>query len=72
MFQIVTRSKNIWDIFLESFIWSSMNYSKDNFKNSSLIFKPNYFISFLITTFFFLINFLDNYLSPFLIIIFIL
>ncbi len=44
-----------WDMgdFLESFIWLSMDDSKDNFKNNYLIFNPNYFISFLITTFFF-------------------
>ncbi len=53
--------------FLESFVWSSMDHSKDNFKNNYLIFKPNYFISFFIN-FFFLINFHNNYLPPFLII----
>jgi hypothetical protein len=45
--------------FLESFIWSSMDHSKDNFINNYLIFKPNYFI---------LNNFFNKYLPPFLII----
>jgi hypothetical protein len=31
---------------LESFIWLSMDHSKDNFKNNYLIFKPNYLILF--------------------------
>jgi hypothetical protein len=47
----------------------SMDHSKDNFRNNCLIFKPNYFISFLITFFsffFFLLTFFNNYLSPFL------
>jgi hypothetical protein len=37
--------------FSKSFIWLSMDYSKDNFKNNYLILKLNYFISFLIITF---------------------
>ncbi len=54
--------------FLESFIWSFIDHSKDNFRNNYLIFKPNYFIFFLLNNyFFFLINFLNNYLQPFLI-----
>ncbi len=36
--------------FFESFIWSSMDHSKNNFRNNYLIFKSTYFISFLITT----------------------
>jgi hypothetical protein len=46
--------------FLESIVifgillygWLSMNNFKDNFKNNYLFFKPNYFFSFLMTTFF--------------------
>jgi hypothetical protein len=37
--------------FLEFFVWSSMDDSKDNFKNNYFNFKPNYFIFFLVTTF---------------------
>jgi hypothetical protein len=37
--------------FLKFFVWSSMDHSKDNFKNNYFIIKPNYFISFLIITF---------------------
>jgi hypothetical protein len=51
--------------FLESFVWLSMDHSKDNFKNNYLIF-PNYFISFLIIIF--SMNVFNNYLSHFLII----
>jgi hypothetical protein len=43
-----------------------MDHSKGNFRNNYLIFKPNYFISFLIILPFH-INFLNNYLPPFLI-----
>jgi hypothetical protein len=32
--------------------WLLMDHSKDNFRNNYLIFKLNYFISFLIITFF--------------------
>jgi len=32
--------------FLESFIWSFMDNSKNNLKNNYLIFKPKYFIFF--------------------------
>jgi hypothetical protein len=35
-----------------------MDHSKDNFRSKYLIFKLNYFISFLITTSFFLLTFL--------------
>ncbi len=41
--------------FVESFVWLFMDYSKDILRNNSLIFKPNYFISFLII---FLLTFL--------------
>ncbi len=37
---------------------------KDNFRNNCFIFKLNYFKKILII-FFFLINFLNNYLPPF-------
>jgi hypothetical protein len=40
-----------------------MNHAKDNFKNNYLIFKPNYI--FFLVTFFFPINFIDNYLPLF-------
>jgi hypothetical protein len=53
-FNLVTSNWN-WYMgdFLECFVWSSMDHSKDNLKNNCLlIFKPNY-ISFLITTSFF-------------------
>jgi hypothetical protein len=36
--------------FLKSFIWSSMDHSKDNFRNNLLDLKPNYFNSFLTIT----------------------
>ncbi len=36
--------------FLEPFIQLSMDHSKDNFRSNYFIFKPNYFIYFLITT----------------------
>jgi hypothetical protein len=52
--------------FWKFFVWSSINHFKDNFKKNYFIFKPNYFISFLILTFF-LMNFLNNYFLPFLI-----
>jgi hypothetical protein len=39
--------------FLEFFVWSSMDHSKEKFKNNYLIFKPKYFIYFLITIFFY-------------------
>jgi hypothetical protein len=48
-----------------------MDHSKNYFKKHYFIFKLNNFISFLITNFF-SINFLNNYLSSFLITIFIL
>ncbi len=41
--------------FVESFVWLFMDYSKDILRNNYLIFKPNYFISFLII---FLLTFL--------------
>jgi len=45
----VTSNQNYYmGDFLESLIWSSMDHSKDNFRNNYLIFKLNYFISFLI------------------------
>jgi len=31
--------------FLKSFIWSSMDHSKEFFKDNYLIFKPNYFLN---------------------------
>jgi hypothetical protein len=44
--------------FLKSFVWLSMDHSKENFKNNYLIFKHNYFkiasfflLTFLITTY---------------------
>jgi hypothetical protein len=52
-------------------LWLSMDHSKDNFKNNYVIFKPNYFLFFLIINFF-LINLFNNFLPPFLIIISIL
>ncbi len=56
--------------FLESFIWLSMDHSKDNFKNIYLIFKSNYFIKnyLFFNNFFISMNFFNNYLPPFLII----
>jgi len=39
-------------IFLEFFVWSFMDHFKDNLKNNYLIFKPKYFISFLIPAYF--------------------
>jgi len=47
-FQWQVIGTGIGGIFLKSFVRSSMDHSKDNFKNNYLIFKPNYFISFLI------------------------
>jgi hypothetical protein len=38
----------IWKIFWESLVWSSMDQSKNNWRNICLIFKPNYFNFFLI------------------------
>jgi hypothetical protein len=32
-------------VFLESLGWLSMNHLKDNSRNNSLFFRPNYFIS---------------------------
>jgi len=63
---LVTSNQN-WYMgdFLESFIWSSMDHSKDNLKNNYLIFKPNYFI-FKKKTIFFSYYFLNNYLTFFL------
>jgi hypothetical protein len=52
--------------FLESFIWSSMDHPKDNFKNNYLIFKDNYFIFLKNNYFVFPIYFLNHYLPPFL------
>jgi len=43
--------------FLDSFVWSSMHYFKDNFRNNALIFKVNYFF-FFNNYFFFLLIFL--------------
>jgi hypothetical protein len=51
--------------FLESFVWSSMDHSKDNFKNNYLIFNPNYFNFKKVNPFPFLINFLNNYLPTY-------
>jgi hypothetical protein len=36
--------------FLESFVWSSMDHSKNYFRKNYFIFKPYLFIYFLITT----------------------
>jgi hypothetical protein len=36
--------------FLESFVELFVDHCKDNFKNNYLIYKSNYFISFLIIT----------------------
>jgi hypothetical protein len=41
-------------IFLEFFVWSSMDHFKDNFRNKYLIFKLNYFFFLLILTSFFI------------------
>jgi hypothetical protein len=50
-FQWQVIGSGIWVIFFwESFLWLSMDHSKDNFTNNCHIFKLNYFISFLITT----------------------
>ncbi len=49
---------NILGTFFEIFCMVSMDHSKDNFKKNYLIFKPNYFIFFLII--FFHINFLNK------------
>ncbi len=48
---IITTNHNcyVWD-FLDSFIRSSIDHSKNNSKNNCFIFKLNYNISFLITT----------------------
>jgi hypothetical protein len=47
---------NNWNLYVrdfwEFFVWSSMDHSKDNFKDNYFIFKSNYFISFLILLFF--------------------
>jgi hypothetical protein len=50
--QILVMSNWNWYMgdFFKSFIWSSMDHSKDNFRNNFLDFKPNYFNSFLIIT----------------------
>ncbi len=42
---------------MDSFIWSSMDHSKDDYKNNYLIFKLNYFF-FFNNYFFFLLTFL--------------
>jgi len=42
----------MWGIFWNALYGPSVYHSKNNFKNNYLIFKPNYFISFLITTLF--------------------
>jgi len=39
--------------FLESFVWLSIDHPEDNFQNNYVIFKPNYFIFFLIIISFF-------------------
>jgi hypothetical protein len=41
--------------FLKSFVWSSMDHSKNNVRNNYIIFNPNYFISSSTTTYFFLL-----------------
>jgi hypothetical protein len=53
--------------FLESFVWSSMDHSKDNFKNNHLIFKFKYFIFLKKWLLPFPMNFLNNYHLHFLI-----
>jgi hypothetical protein len=49
-FQWQVIGTGIGKIFLKSFVWSSMNHSKENLKNNYLIFKPNYFIFLIIIT----------------------
>jgi hypothetical protein len=56
---------------LQSFVWLSMDCSKDNFRNNYFIFKLKCFI-FIKKLLLFIINFLNNYFWPFLITTFIL
>jgi hypothetical protein len=58
------RSNQNWDmgIFLEFFVSSPMDHSKDNFRYNYLIFKLNYFI-YLRMTFLFLFLTTISYLS---------
>jgi hypothetical protein len=47
----VTSNQNWYmEDFLEFFTWFFMDHSKDNLRNKYLIFKHNYFISFLVIT----------------------
>jgi hypothetical protein len=48
----------VYGDFLESFVWLSMDHSKDNFRNNYIIFKSYYFIFFLKNYFLFLLTFL--------------
>jgi len=65
--KILVMRTCIWEIFLESFVWLSIDHSKDNFKNNYLIFKFKYFIFWKKWLLPFPMNFLNNYHSRFLI-----